>query len=84
MAELLKEKKNDRRAMTVKEAGEKGGKSTRAKYGQEFYQSIGKEGGEETAKRHGPDFYHKIGKKGGQRVKQLIAAGRKRENSSKK
>jgi general stress protein YciG len=83
MSQALKTKQQGRTAMTVREAGEKGGRTTREKYGSEFYQEIGKGGGDETAKRHGPEFYHKIGKKGGQRVKQLIAEGRRREKSDR-
>jgi len=64
-------------AITVREAGRRGGTSTKKKYGPQFYQAIGKKGGETTKKRHGPEFYEKIGKKGGQRVKQLIAQGKR-------
>jgi len=64
-------------AMTVKEAGRRGGVSTKKKYGPEFYQSIGKKGGDTTKQRMGPGFYQKIGKKGGQRVKQLIAQAKR-------
>ena len=64
-------------AMTVKEAGRRGGTSTNKKYGGEFYQSIGKKGGETTKERHGHEFYEKIGRKGGQRVKQLIAQAKR-------
>ena len=64
-------------AITVREAGRRGGTSTKKKYGPQFYQSIGKKGGETTKKRHGPEFYEKIGKKGGQRVKQLIALAKR-------
>jgi len=63
--------------MTVKEAGRKGGRQTKARYGAEFYQSIGKKGGDTTKQRMGPGFYEKIGKKGGQRVKQLIAQAKR-------
>lgn len=66
----------DRGEMTVREAGRKGGRATKARHGPEFYQTIGRKGGETTKSRHGPHFYEKIGRKGGQRVKQLIARGR--------
>ncbi len=59
-------------AMTVREAGRKGGRATKARHGPEFYQSIGRKGGETTKERHGPQFYEKIGRKGGQRVLQLV------------
>ncbi len=64
-------------AMTVREAGRKGGRATKARHGPEFYQSIGRKGGETTKERHGPQFYEKIGHKGGQRVKELIEEGKK-------
>lgn len=67
----------DKGAMTVKEAGRKGGRQTKARYGGEFYQSIGKKGGETTKQRHGREHYEKIGRKGGQRVKQLIAQAKR-------
>jgi general stress protein YciG len=68
-------------AMTVKEAGRRGGVSTKKRYGPEFYQSIGKKGGETTKQRHGPQFYEKIGKKGGQKVKQLIAKAKRMQSA---
>jgi uncharacterized protein len=65
-------------AMTVKEAGAKGGRATKAKFKDTtFYQDIGHAGGTETMRRHGLPFYEKIGKKGGQRVKQLVAQAKK-------
>ncbi len=64
-------------AMTVKEAGRKGGRQTKSRYGPEFYQSIGKKGGTTTKQRHGREHYEKIGKKGGQRVKALIAQAKR-------
>jgi general stress protein YciG len=64
-------------AMTVRQAGRKGGRSTRARHGPEFYERIGKKGGEATKERHGPQFYERIGKKGGQRVRQLVAQAKR-------
>jgi uncharacterized protein len=63
-------------AMTVKEAGRKGGEKTKKMQGPDFYRSIGRKGGEVTKERYGPLHYEKIGRKGGQRVKQLIAAAK--------
>jgi general stress protein YciG len=63
--------------ITVREAGRRGGTSTKKKYGGEFYQRIGKQGGETTKQRHGPQFYEKIGRKGGHKVRQLIAQARR-------
>jgi len=62
----------DRGAMTVREAGRKGGRTTKQRHGPEFYEAIGRKGGETTKKRHGPKFYERIGRKGGQRVRQLV------------
>src|SRR5689334_5854226 len=58
-------------AMTVAEAGRKGGATTAQRHGPEFYEQIGKKGGRTTAQRHGADFYEQIGKQGGQKVKEL-------------
>ena len=72
-------------AMSVSEAGRKGGLSTRQRYGSPFYEEIGKKGGEiggrkggETTKsRYGSGFYEEIGHKGGQKVKRLIEQGKR-------
>jgi len=63
--------------MTVREAGRKGGRATKARHGPGFYGSIGRKGGETTKKRHGPQFYERIGRKGGQRVRQLVAQAKR-------
>jgi len=42
-------------AMTVAEAGRKGGATTAQRHGPEFYEQIGKKGGRTTAQRHGAD-----------------------------
>lgn len=67
----------DRGGMTVREAGRKGGRATKARHGPEFYQRIGKKGGETTKARHGPNYYKNMGRKGGQRVRQLVARGKR-------
>ncbi len=43
---MAKEKKG---AMTVSEAGRKGGQTTSNKYGHEFYEEIGHKGGQKVA-----------------------------------
>jgi len=63
--------------MTVREAGRKGGRTTKARHGPEFYEAIGRKGGQTTKKRHGPQFYERIGRKGGQRLKQLVAQAKR-------
>jgi len=39
-------------AMTVAEAGRRGGATTAQRHGPEFYEQIGKKGGRTTAQRH--------------------------------
>ena len=51
--------------MTVQEAGRLGGKKG------------GKKGGTATRDRYGHEFYAEIGRKGGQKVRELVAAGKK-------
>jgi len=43
--------------MTVREAGQKGGRTTFKKHGPEFYESIGKKGGQATSNKYGQLFY---------------------------
>lgn len=62
--------------MTVREAGQKGGRTTFKKHGPEFYESIGKKGGQATSKKYGHGFYEEIGHKGGQKVRNLIKRGK--------
>jgi len=64
-------------AITVREAGRRGGVSTKKRHGPEFYERIGKQGGETTKQRMGPGFYQKIGKQGGDKVKRLIAQAKR-------
>ena len=72
------------RGMSVREAGRKGGQTTAARHGHEFYEGIGQQGGHKggqtTAARYGREFYVEIGKKGGARVRELITAGKKAIN----
>jgi general stress protein YciG len=56
--------------MTVREAGRKGGLIG------------GRKGGLAVARSRGREFYQEIGRKGGQRVRDLIAAGRRTEERS--
>lgn len=55
--------------MSRAEAGRKGGKTTKARYGDEHFGRIGriggKKGGETTKQRYGSEFYQKIGRIGG-------------------
>ena len=59
--------------MSVREAGRKGGRTTRARYGAEFFQQIGAKGGKAVSERYSNEHFREIGRKGGRRVAQLIA-----------
>lgn len=67
-------------SMSVREAGkrggDKGGQTTKARYGSEYYREIGRRGGEAVRASRGPEFYEEIGRKGGQKVRALIAAAK--------
>ena len=64
-------------AMTVKEAGLKGGRKTKQTQGPDFKKKIGKMGGEAAKQSQGPGFYEKIGKKGAAARRKLVAAGKR-------
>jgi len=66
-------------AMTVSQAGRKGGRKTKATHGHEFYVAIGREGGNTTKVRYGPEFYEQIGRKGGNKVRALVAQAKRAE-----
>lgn len=55
--------------MSRAEAGRKGGRTTKQRYGEEHFGRIGKiggkKGGETTKERYGSEFYQKIGRLGG-------------------
>lgn len=58
--------------MSVREAGRKGGKATRARYGPEFFAEIGQKGGKAVSKRYPSEHFQEIGRKGGKRVAELV------------
>src|SRR6266404_2390354 len=66
MADEVVKKKG---AMSVSEAGRKGGQTVRDKYGHSFYEEIGRKGGDTVKAERGAGFYEAIGKKGGDAVK---------------
>ena len=72
---------DDKPEMSVREAGkkggERGGQTTKERYGTPFYREIGRRGGERVQKERGHEFYEEIGRKGGQRVRDLINAGKR-------
>ncbi|MGQ0607958.1 MAG: hypothetical protein ACT4OQ_05805 [Chloroflexota bacterium] len=65
--------------MSVREAGRKGGKTTRARYGPEFFQEIGAKGGKAVSERYSNEHFREIGRKGGRRVAELIARAKRLE-----
>ncbi|MEO7294520.1 MAG: hypothetical protein ABIZ57_00095 [Candidatus Limnocylindria bacterium] len=65
--------------MSVREAGRKGGKMTRARYGPEFFQEIGAKGGKAVSERYSNEHFREIGRKGGRRVAELIARAKRLE-----
>jgi len=52
-------------------------RSGKEEKGKMTVQEAGKKGGMKTAETHGREFYEEIGHKGGQRVKELIAEGKR-------
>jgi uncharacterized protein len=67
--------------MSVREAGRKGGKTTRARYGAEFFQEIGAKGGRTVSERYSNEHFREIGRKGGRRVAELIARAKGMDES---
>jgi uncharacterized protein len=67
--------------MSVREAGRKGGETTRARYGSEFFQEIGAKGGRAVSERYSTDHFREIGRKGGRRVAELIALAKRLDAS---
>jgi uncharacterized protein len=65
--------------MSVREAGRKGGNTTRARYGAEFFQEIGAKGGKAVSERYSNEHFREIGRKGGRRVAELIERAKRLE-----
>jgi general stress protein YciG len=68
--------------MSVREAGRKGGKTTRARYGAEFFQEIGAKGGRTVSERYSNEHFREIGRKGGRRVAELVARAKGMDESA--
>lgn len=79
----MRSNNNNKGAISVQEAGRKGGERTASTHGHEFYSEIGHKGGAKggraTSEKYGPEFYSEIGHKGGQKVKRLIEEGKRSE-----
>jgi general stress protein YciG len=58
--------------MSVRDAGRKGGRATRARYGPEFFAQIGQKGGKAVSQRYPSEHFREIGRKGGRRVAELV------------
>lgn len=73
----------DAAPMSVRDAGRKGGRTTRARYGPDFFASIGKKGGKAVSKRYPSAHFQEIGRKGGRRVAELIERAKRLEDEPK-
>ncbi len=65
----MAEKSSDKGAMSVSQAGRKGGQRTAETHGHEFYEEIGRKGGTKVRDVYGHEFYEEIGRKGGTTVR---------------
>ena len=65
----------------AREAGRKGGKTTRARYGPEFFQEIGAKGGKAVSERYSNEHFREIGRKGGRRVAELIERAKRMDET---
>jgi general stress protein YciG len=65
--------------MSVRDAGRKGGRATRARYGPEFFAQIGQKGGKAVSQRYPSEHFREIGRKGGRRVAELVERAKQLE-----
>jgi general stress protein YciG len=68
--------------MSVRDAGRKGGRATRARYGPDFFARIGQKGGKAVSERYPSEHFQAIGRKGGRRVAELIERAKELEQQS--
>lgn len=66
--------------MSVRDAGRKGGRATRARYGNEFFAEIGQKGGKAVSQRYPSEHFQEIGRKGGRRVAELVERAKQLES----
>ncbi|HEX6140116.1 MAG TPA: hypothetical protein VF013_06620 [Candidatus Limnocylindria bacterium] len=66
--------------MNVRDAGRKGGRATRARYGPEFFAEIGQKGGKAVSQRYPSEHFQEIGRKGGRRVAELVERAKRLES----
>jgi general stress protein YciG len=66
--------------MSVRDAGRKGGRATRARYGAEFFAAIGQKGGKAVSQRYPSEHFQEIGRKGGRRVAELVERAKQLES----
>ncbi len=72
-----KTKETKKGAMTVEEAGRKGGEKVASERGPEFYSEIGQKGGEKVSQDR--EHMSEIGHQGGERVRELVEKGKQGE-----
>ena len=70
-----------REPMSVQDAGRKGGRATRARYGPEFFAKIGQKGGMAVSQRYPSEHFQAIGRKGGRRVAELVERAKQLEEA---
>jgi general stress protein YciG len=73
------EKDQKPQPMSVRDAGRKGGRATRARYGAEFFAEIGQKGGKAVSQRYPSEHFQEIGRKGGRRVAELVERAKQLE-----
>jgi general stress protein YciG len=69
--------------MSVRDAGRKGGRATRARYGPEFFAEIGQKGGKAVSQRYPSEHFQEIGRKGGRRVAELVERAKQLEEEDR-
>ncbi len=81
---MAEEQQQDRKPepMSVRDAGRKGGKATRARYGPDFFAEIGQKGGRAVSKRYPSEHFREIGRKGGRRVAELVERAKRLEEDA--